>query len=80
LIKFPNVILRGSMDFYILLVSHETYYQWTHLMMQVCKLFSLTKGVRWSEEIWYSLRVFVWELCSSLIHALLSVIVIWFMQ
>jgi hypothetical protein len=27
LIKFPNVILRGSMDFYILLVSHETYYQ-----------------------------------------------------
>ena len=31
-----------------------------------CKLFSLTKGAIWFEEIWYSLRVSMWALCSSL--------------
>jgi hypothetical protein len=39
--------------------------------MWVRKLFSLTKGVRWFGELWYLIRVFVWEICSKLTYALL---------
>jgi hypothetical protein len=79
LIRFPNGRVKGiGGALHISSLVHNIL-STSKLNDAVCRLFYLTKGVIWLEELWCFLRVFTQALCSSLMCALFNARVLQFM-